>query len=83
MPGPFVAGAFVMPPLKQYTFCFNVKILFASNISMIKQESSWQRVMYYLEVGINYYFKKLSRFIDQEDRIYTKKGIKSLLYIAR
>ena len=30
-----------------------VDILFASNISMIKQESSWQRVRYYLEVGIN------------------------------
>ena len=30
-----------------------VEILFASNISMIKQESSWQRVRYYLEAGIN------------------------------
>ena len=60
-----------------------VEFLFATKNPMIKLESSWQRVMYYLEVGINYYFKKLSRFIDQEDRIYTKKGIKSLLYIAR
>ena len=30
-----------------------VEILFASNISMIEQESSWQRVRYYLEVVIN------------------------------
>ena len=27
-----------------------VEILFASKISMIKQESSWQRVRYYLEL---------------------------------
>ena len=33
-----------------------VEILFASTISMIEQESSWQRVRYYLEVGINYDF---------------------------
>ena len=31
-----------------------VEILFASNISMIKQESSWKRVRYFLEIGINY-----------------------------
>ena len=30
-----------------------VEFLFASNISLIKQESSWQRVRYYLEVGID------------------------------
>ena len=30
-----------------------MEILFAYNFSMIKQESSWQRVRYYLEVGIN------------------------------
>ena len=30
-----------------------VENLFASNVSMIKQESSWQRVRYYLEVGIH------------------------------
>ena len=30
-----------------------VVILFAPNISMIKQESSLLRVKYYLEVGIN------------------------------
>ena len=29
-----------------------VEILFVTKISMIKQESSWQRVRYYLEVGI-------------------------------
>ena len=32
---------------------FAVEILFASNISMNRQESSWQRIRYYLEVGIN------------------------------
>ena len=30
-----------------------VEILFASNISMIKQESSWQRARYSLEIGIS------------------------------
>jgi len=34
-----------------------VEILFASNISMFKQENSWQRVRYYLEVGINKIFR--------------------------
>ena len=30
-----------------------VDILFETKMSMIKHESSWQRVRYYLEVGIN------------------------------
>ena len=29
-----------------------VNILFATKMSMIKQENTWQRVGYYLEVGI-------------------------------
>ena len=56
-----------------------VEILFASNISMIMQEILWQRVRYYLEVGINKYFQKLSGFMDQEDRIYILKVIKGLI----
>ena len=36
-----------------YVSISEVEILFASNITMIKQESSWHRVRYYLEVGIN------------------------------
>ena len=43
--------------LKEYTAyslsVSAVEILFASNFSMLKQESSWQRVRYQLEVDIN------------------------------
>ena len=55
-----------------------VEIILASYISMINQESSWQRVRYYLEVDINQDFQKLSGFIDQQDMIYASKGIKGL-----
>ena len=60
------------------------EILFASNISTIKQESSWQHVRYYLEVGVNYFFYKLRRFMHQEDRVYTLhiERDKSFVYIA-
>ena len=51
-----------------------VEIVFGSNISMIKQENSWQLVRYYLEVGINQDFYKLGGFMHQEDWIYAQKG---------
>ena len=50
-----------------------------NKMSMIKQETSWQPVRYYLEVGINKdFFFKLNGFMHQEDRIYTSKDIKGL-----
>ena len=46
----------------------------------IRLVCSWQRVRYYLEVGINEDFQKLSGFIDHEDKIYTSKRKKVCLH---
>ena len=60
-----------------------VEILFSSNISMIKQESLWQRVRYYLEVGPNSDFLEIKWIYESRRQDLHIERYKRFLYIVR